>query len=422
LSAHAALPPSSARRWIACPGSVAAERAAPPAPASTFADEGTYAHELFARCLTRRLSADAVTDDPGIAAPLALSLDLTRRILDGRAFLVETRLRPLPGLPDIWGTSDLIGFSTAGPVDTILDLKFGEGILVEADEVQLGIYALLAARLYGASPDGITVWIIQPRCDHADGPARRHHYSLAALDRLEGDIRAAAAAAALPDAPRQAGTWCRFCAAAGECPTRQQTPDAVPAAVSALFRPAPRWIAPGGAAALLAPATSPATGSRRARSGPAIARRVLKISGYRSVDAQDSTGASWTGSGHVILRVGTADIFAGIAPPAGKTAYPMTNIQPEQIDRLITPDSGADLQPITWDATASNGQPAMMVGTLSGGRQLRLQVPIYDALSWAAADGELVAEAGKPDRFRVFARDADGRIVGVGTVLVKPDA
>ena len=244
MSAHAPLPPSSATRWMACPGSVAAERAAPPAPSSTFADEGTHAHELFARCLTRTLAADAVTEDPVIVAPLALSLDLARRILNGRTFLVETRLRPLPGLPDIWGTSDVIGFSAAGPVDTILDLKFGEGLVIEADAVQLGIYALLAARIYGAAPDGITVWIIQPRCDHADGPARHHRYSLAALARLETTIRAAAVASTDPAAPRQAGSWCRFCAAVGECPTRQQTPDAIPAAVSAFFRPVPRWLDP----------------------------------------------------------------------------------------------------------------------------------------------------------------------------------
>jgi hypothetical protein len=228
---------------MSCPGSVAAERHAPPAPSSTFADEGRHAHELFARCLTRGLAADTVTTDPAILRSLALSLDLARQILNGRAFMVETWLRPLPGLPEIWGTSDLIGFSNIGPVDTVIDLKFGEGISVAADDVQLGIYALLATRIYGAVSDGVTVWIIQPRCDHADGPAREHRYSLAALDRLEADIRAAAAASAVSAAPRNAGPWCRFCAAAGECRTRQQAPDAIPTASSALFRPSPRWFA-----------------------------------------------------------------------------------------------------------------------------------------------------------------------------------
>ena len=97
--------------------------------------------------------------------------------------------------------------------------------------------------MYGVSPDGVTAWIIQPRCDHAAGPARRHHYTCADLDQLEVRIRAAAAAATLPAAPRRAGPWCRFCGAAVSCPTRQQMPDAVPAAVSAFFRPSPRWFA-----------------------------------------------------------------------------------------------------------------------------------------------------------------------------------
>jgi hypothetical protein len=229
---------------MSCPGSIAAERDAPPSEeTSSFADEGTKVHALFARCLIEGRAAPPMVDDPLILRPLALALDLTRRIPGPRRFLTEMRLRPLPGLPEVWGTSDLIGFSAAGPVDIIVDLKFGAGLVVEADEVQVGIYALLAGHAYGTSPDGVTAWVVQPRCDHPDGPARSYHYSPAALRALEAALRSAAALTSAPAAPRRAGPWCRFCAAAGTCPTKEQAPDALPHMPSALFRPGPRWFA-----------------------------------------------------------------------------------------------------------------------------------------------------------------------------------
>jgi len=168
--AHAPLSPSAAERWMACPGSRQAEAEAPPAIPSTFAELGTYAHELFAFGLRHGLTAEALTTDPAIRQPLALALTAMREILGTRTFMVETRLPALAGLPMVWGTADVIGFSLPGPVDTIADLKFGEAILVEADTVQLAIYALLAAHCYGAAENGVTAWTIQPRCDHANPP------------------------------------------------------------------------------------------------------------------------------------------------------------------------------------------------------------------------------------------------------------
>jgi hypothetical protein len=236
---HAPLAPSAAERWIACPGSYQAEHEAPPAPAPSFADYGTYAHELFARALLDRLPAEAVTDDPVMRRPLALALDAARQILGARPFLVEIRLRPLAGLPSVWGTADVIGFATAGPVTEILDLKFGEFVGVAADTVQLRIYALLAARCYGLSDIGVTAWILQPRHNHVDGLARRQHYSREALAQFESELRVAATQALTPNAPRRAGPWCQWCSAALRCAIRQTTPQAVPLLASARLRPAP---------------------------------------------------------------------------------------------------------------------------------------------------------------------------------------
>jgi len=242
VTGHAPLAPSAAERWIACPGSYQAERNAPPAPSSEFAELGTIAHTWFATGLRRGLAAQVLTTDPLLQRPLELAINAARQILEQRSFMVELRLPALADLGLVWGTADVVAFSPDGPVDTIIDLKFGEAIMVDADTPQLGIYGLLAARCFGVTPDGLTAWVIQPRHDHAEGLARRHHYTLADLDRLEAMLRDAVQAAVAADAPRRAGAWCRFCAAAADCPTRQAAPDAVPAARSAWFRSTPRWL------------------------------------------------------------------------------------------------------------------------------------------------------------------------------------
>lgn len=50
MTTHARLSPSSAARWMSCPGSVELTKDMPDT-SSSFADEGTDAHELAAKCL-----------------------------------------------------------------------------------------------------------------------------------------------------------------------------------------------------------------------------------------------------------------------------------------------------------------------------------------------------------------------------------
>jgi hypothetical protein len=225
-AAHAPLAPSAAHRWMACPGSVMAERLAPPSPISSFAEEGTEAHRIFAECLLASRPVASLTRDPVLIDPLRHALFLAADVIAGRPFLVEQRLEPLSGMSKIWGTADVLIFDQHGRVAAIIDLKFGAGIAVEANAIQLQIYALLAAQQYGASPDGITVYIIQPRREHVRGPLRSHHLTTDDLGRLVGQLSAAVQATEAPDASRIAGSWCQFCAAAGSCPEYRNQPSA----------------------------------------------------------------------------------------------------------------------------------------------------------------------------------------------------
>jgi DNA polymerase len=241
-SAHAPLAPSAAHRWMSCPGSVLAERLAPPSPVSAFAEEGTEAHRIFAECLTRSVTPGSLTSDTALIDPLRHALLLAADVIAGRRFLVEQRLEPIPGLSKVWGTADVIVFDQHDRVVAILDLKFGAGVAVEADAVQLQIYALLAAQQYGASPDGIAVHIIQPRREHIRGPHRSHHVSTGDLDRLVGRLEAAAQAAEPPDAPRIAGSWCQFCVAASTCPEHLARPPARQRPMDSPWFPAGRFL------------------------------------------------------------------------------------------------------------------------------------------------------------------------------------
>ncbi|MFL5279986.1 MAG: DNA polymerase [Rhodopila sp.] len=215
--AHAPLPPSAAERWMNCPGSVAAARALPPEPESSFAAEGTEAHRILAACLARDLDPAELTEDPVLIDPLRHALDIAHDAIAGRRFHVEIRLDPLPGVPDVWGTSDVLVFDDRDRVVAVIDLKFGAGVAVEPDSLQLQIYALLAAQQFSCPPDGVELHIIQPRRQHTRGPHRRHAVRTGDLNGLWARLEAAVQAIGAPAAPRLAGAWCRFCAARGDC-------------------------------------------------------------------------------------------------------------------------------------------------------------------------------------------------------------
>lgn len=242
--AHAKLSPSAAHRWIECPGSIAACEGIPN-KSSSFADEGTAAHELCEACLHDKADADSCIGDTimvkgepyevteEMAEAVQIYLDFVRELYEGAEVEVEAKLdlSHIPGMA--FGTGDFCAYEPlrllvdrAGDADrevggvlTIVDFKYGKGVPVEVkDNPQLLTYAIGVARRYhNRGIKKIRCAVIQPRCPHRDGPVRVQEYDAVDLLDFEADLTAAALATAEPDAPRRAGDWCKFCPAAPGC-------------------------------------------------------------------------------------------------------------------------------------------------------------------------------------------------------------
>jgi hypothetical protein len=218
---------STAKRVINCPASVALCAKMPPKPSNEHADRGTLLHNVIAellefekkpeQCIGATYKDQVLTqeliDEKIIPALAALDeIDPDKRM----EYMVETRVGFGDFLPDVFGSTDLLGRRDNRAF--VIDWKFGDGVVVDAVEnPQLLFYAAAAMRTEAAKwvfegADEIECIIVQPPM------IRRWVTTFERVREFEQELRYAVNLSSWPEPPMQTGDHCRWCAAKPICP------------------------------------------------------------------------------------------------------------------------------------------------------------------------------------------------------------
>ena len=207
MAQHALLSASSAKRWIACPPSarIAAEF---PDRESEAAVAGTIAHAQ-----AEKWFQDGVTPtDPYVLRYVAAVTCLVRE-MENPTLLIEQRVDYSHIAPKGFGTADCIIYNR--DVLHIIDFKYGDGVLVEADDnPQMALYALGAIRQLKIIPKSIKMTIFQPRMDNLT----TWEVDMTQLQQIGNHIRKRADLAWKGKGELATGDHCTFCPARNFCP------------------------------------------------------------------------------------------------------------------------------------------------------------------------------------------------------------
>lgn len=226
---HALLGASSSGIWLNCTPSVRLSEQFVD-KGSGAAAEGTAAHALAEHKLLRALKKrskkpisqydcdemDAYTD--GYAEFVLEKYAEAKQRSPDAQILIEQRVDFSRYVPDGFGTADCIIVSD----DTlyIIDFKYGQGILVEAENnPQLRLYALGALEIFGSLYDikTISMSIYQPRRDNVctwEIPLSE------LMEWAENELIPKAQLAYNGEGEFKCGDWCQFCKASTLCRAR----------------------------------------------------------------------------------------------------------------------------------------------------------------------------------------------------------
>ena len=215
---------STAKRVINCPGSVALVQKMPPQVESKYATEGTMLHACMEDLLADGgemgdvIAKNKLTDEQ--ADKLQFCIDALDQIDPDMKMIfnqeVEVSFDGVKGLEGVFGNVDLIG--RLGDRVIILDWKFGDGVMVEAEENPQGLFYAAAAMqtpstkwaFHGAKE--IEIVIVQPF------NVRRWVTTFQRLNEFIAELQQAVKQAKKPDAPLAIGDWCRWCTGKPICP------------------------------------------------------------------------------------------------------------------------------------------------------------------------------------------------------------
>lgn len=228
---HALLSASSSHRWLNCNPSARLEQ--------EFADretdaaaEGTAAHALCEHKLRRALKMrskkpitpydcdemDAYTD--AYVEFVMEALAEAKQECKDPLVLIEQKLDFSCYVPDGYGTGDCL--IVADKLLHIIDFKYGQGVLVDAEQnPQMMLYALGALRLFDSLYDitEVSMSIFQPRRENVST------WTISVddlLDWAETTLKPKAELAFKGEGEYTPGSWCQFCKAAVKCRARAE--------------------------------------------------------------------------------------------------------------------------------------------------------------------------------------------------------
>lgn len=236
---HAELGASNAPRWSACPGSVRLCRGRPNLE-TEYSRAGTAAHKVAEMCLRKDVDPDMwqgmtiegveITEE--MVEAVRVYTDHCREVIKGikgfqaaggvSQYWIEhkfslAKLNP-PG--PMFGTSDFDWYDPIEKALHVVDYKNGSGVVVEVvGNIQLYYYALgVVLEHPELDIDSVWIWIIQPNAPHTEGVVRYEKIDYIDLLGYAGFLMDRARATLDPNAPLVAGSHCRFCPAAADCP------------------------------------------------------------------------------------------------------------------------------------------------------------------------------------------------------------
>jgi hypothetical protein len=228
---------------MSCPGSVNLARQVPvqDSGSNIFAQEGTNAHTLGELCLREKRSPDfylgsqfygfVVSEEmvEHVGTYVAHCRELALQVMahSGGAVWIEHKfnLNSLNPPEPMFGTGDFCAYDAQTQTLYVVDLKYGQGVVVEVlGNKQTRYYALgcaLSPEIKGLPITDVVMTIVQPRAGHADGPIRSETISFLELLEFASTLLFAAKKTQEPNAPLVPGSHCRFCPASGVCPAQR---------------------------------------------------------------------------------------------------------------------------------------------------------------------------------------------------------
>jgi hypothetical protein len=238
---HAKLSASGSSKWLNCAGSIEAESKIPNKQ-SVYAEEGTLAHELADICLKKNIEAKKYIGYDVLYAPEksgVITKEMAKFVQEYIDYVLshETKNSQLYTeskvdfsniVPDGFGTSDAAILDYDTGICHIFDLKYGQGVPVDAVEnTQAQLYAL---GFYNELKcldviKSFKIHIVQPRIFNYSS------WEITLDDLVKfGEYASKKANEALtPNAPRTPGEkQCKWCNAKATCPAlKKHTEDTI---------------------------------------------------------------------------------------------------------------------------------------------------------------------------------------------------